>query len=65
MSKQAFMILLVIIAMVAAYGGYLYGDLAGYARGKAEVIKTTTGNFSPSPSPINNPFEGLKLNPFK
>lgn len=67
MSKQGFAILLVVVAFVAFYGGFLYG------RNRQTVTSSTpTITLVPTPTPTNplgnvktNPFEDVKFNPFK
>lgn len=66
MSKSAFIILLVVVAVVALYAGYLYGNNKGYDRGVTDAARAQAANAPVKvDSGYKNPFEGVNLNPFK
>lgn len=67
MSKPAFAILLVVVAVVALYAGYLYGNKRGYDRGLTDAAKAQAAAQTKIKvdSGYKNPFEGVNLNPFK
>ena len=66
MFKQAFIIILVVVAIVALYGGYLYGNKKGYDRGLTDAAKIQAGKTGVQvDTGYKNPYEGVNLNPFK
>lgn len=66
MPKSTFIIMLVVVAVVTLYAGYLYGSKKGYDRGLTDAAKAQSAE---TPIKIDsgykNPFEGVNLNPFK
>ncbi len=66
MSKTSFAILLVVVAIVATYAGYLYGNKRGYDHGLTDAAKAQVAETKIKvDSGYKNPFEGVNLNPFK
>lgn len=70
-NSKLFWIVAVIIALaVGAVGGYYYGDKngdkKGYDRGLTDAAKAQAGQTGVKvDTGYKNPFEGVKLNPFK
>ena len=60
-------IILIVVAGAALYLGYWYGDKKGYDRGFSDAVQQAqlqeTG--TQVDTGYQNPFEGVKFNPFK
>ena len=79
MPKGGFVIILVVIILVAVYGGYLWGNKKGFdggvVEGRAALLAEQKAQESlgvkipdqanPLESVKTNPFEGIRYNPFK
>ena len=65
MSKDA-VIILIIVAAAALYAGYWYGDKKGYDRGFSDAVQAQSQETGAQvDTGYQNPFEGVKFNPFK
>lgn len=62
-------IITIIVAVVAFYGGYVYGNKMGYDRGLNEGSVLEEQSSIESGAQVDtgyqNPFDGVKFNPFK
>jgi len=66
MNKDTLIILIVLVA-AALYAGYWYGNKQGYDRGFSDAVRAQAGEQAgvPVDTGYENPFEGVKFNPFK
>ena len=64
--NKSYLIIMVVVAAAALYGGYFYGDKKGYDRGLADAVKIQAGKTGVRvDTGYKNPYEGVNLNPFK
>lgn len=60
-------LIVVVVAVAAFYGGFLYGGKDGYDRGLTDAARIQSGA-EPEvqvDTGYKNPYEGVNLNPFK
>ena len=72
MSKSLVFLIVVVVAVVALYGGYWYGGRQGYDKGydsgltdAARVQTEAEGAEVKIDTGYTNPYEDVNLNPFK
>lgn len=59
-------IILVVVAAAALYLGYWYGSQKGYDRGFSDAVRAQSQEAGTQvDTGYQNPFEGVKFNPFK
>lgn len=68
LNGKDFAIILIVMAAAALYLGYWYGDKKGYDRGFSDAVKAQAQSQETGAqvdTGYQNPFEGVKFNPFK